>query len=61
MRPRAMGDGSFQQRTIFELVSENRFEEVQIGNRFGIFQDAVDYKQTPEGCHRTERGSAGSK
>jgi len=56
-----MGDGSFQQRTIFELVSENRFEEVQIGNRFGIFQDAVDYKQTPEGCHRTERGSAGSK
>jgi hypothetical protein len=45
-----MGDGSFQQRTIFELVSENRFEEVQIGNRFGIFQNTVNYKQTPEGC-----------
>ncbi len=40
VRPRAMCDGSFEQRTIFEFVSENRFEEVQIGNRFGIFQNA---------------------
>src|SRR6185503_1428834 len=55
MRPRAVGDGSFEQRAIFESVSENRFEEVQIGNLFGIFQNTVNYKQTPEACHRTER------
>ena len=40
MRPRPVCDGPFEQRTIFESVSENRFEEVQIGNRFGIFQNA---------------------
>src|ERR1700750_2995292 len=52
MRARAVGDGSSEQRAIFESVSENRFEEVQIGNLFGIFQNTVNYKQRPEACHR---------
>jgi hypothetical protein len=25
-------------------------EEVQIGNRFGVLQDVLNYKQTPEAC-----------
>ena len=45
MSPRAVCDGSFEQRAIFKFVSENRFEEVQIGSRFGIFQDALDYNK----------------
>jgi hypothetical protein len=40
-----MSDGAFEQSTIFEIVGENRFEEVQIRNRFGIFQSAVDYNK----------------
>ena len=37
MRPRTVSDGAFEQSTIFELVSQNRFEEVQIGNRVRDF------------------------
>src|SRR4026209_1548662 len=43
--PRTVSDGAFEQSTIFEIVGENRFEEVQIRNRFGIFQSAVDYNK----------------
>ena len=50
MRPRTMSDGPFEQSTIVELVSQNGFEEIQIGNRFGVFQNALNYKQTPEAC-----------
>jgi hypothetical protein len=25
-------------------------EEIEIGNRFGVLQNAVNYKQTPEAC-----------
>ena len=39
MRPGTVSDGAFEQSTIFEFVGQNRFEEVQIGNRFGIFQN----------------------
>ena len=59
MRPRAVGDGSFEQRAIFESVSENRFEEVQNGNLFGIFQNTVNYKQTPEACLKRRASGAG--
>lgn len=45
VRPRPVSDGAFEQSTIFEIVGENRFEEVQIRNRFGIFQSAVDYNK----------------
>ena len=54
MRPRAVRDGPFEQRAIVEFVSENRFEEIEIGNRFGIFQNRRNYKQTPEACLKTE-------
>ena len=40
--PRTVSDGPFEQSTIFEVVSKNRFEEVQIRNRFGIFQNAAE-------------------
>ena len=59
MRPRAMRDGSFEQRAIFESVSENRFEEVQIGNLFGIFQNTMNYKETPEACLKRRASGAG--
>jgi hypothetical protein len=45
VRPRTVSDSAFEQSTILELVGENRFEEVQIRNRFGIFQSAVDYNK----------------
>ena len=45
MRPRTVSDGTFEQSTIFEFVIENRFEEVQIRDRFGILQSAVDYNK----------------
>src|SRR5689334_21744040 len=48
--PRTMRDGAFQQCTIFKVISEDRFEEIQIRNRFGIFQNGMNYKQTPEAC-----------
>ena len=57
MRPRSVCDGTFEQRTICEFVSENRFEEVQIGNRFGIFQNTGNYKQTSEACLKTTQPS----
>src|SRR5689334_1819743 len=43
--PGTMGDGAFQQSTIFEVISEDRFEEIEIRSRFGIFQNAPNYKQ----------------
>jgi len=50
MRPRTMGDSPFEQSKIIELVSQDGLEEVQIGNRFGVLQDVLNYKQTPEAC-----------
>ena len=50
-----MSDSAFEQSAIFKLVIENGFEEVQIGNRFGIFQNAPNYKQTPEACLKSFR------
>ena len=48
VRPRAVSDSAFEQSTIFELVSENLFEEVEVGNRFGIFQNGVNYSKSNE-------------
>ena len=45
VRPRAVSDGPFEQSTIVEVIGQNRFEEVQIGSRFGIFQNALDYNK----------------
>jgi hypothetical protein len=45
VRPGTVSDGSFKQRTIFEAVRENRLEEVQVRNRFWIFQDALNYSK----------------
>ncbi len=50
MRPRTMRDGPFEQSKIIELVRQNGLEEVQVWNRFGVFQNALNYKQTPEAC-----------
>src|SRR5689334_17109354 len=50
VRPRTMRDGAFQQSTIFEVICEDRFQEIQIRNRFGIFQNGLNYMQTPEAC-----------
>ena len=41
VRPRAVSDGAFEQSTFFEFVSEDRFEEVEVRNSFGIFQNAL--------------------
>ena len=41
--PRAMSDGSFEQRTIFEIVGEDRFKEVEVRIRFGILQSGPNY------------------
>jgi hypothetical protein len=43
--PRTMSDGPFEQSTILKVVRENRFEEIQVGSRFGIFQSALDYNK----------------
>src|ERR1044072_9556471 len=45
-----MRDGAFQQSTIFEVISEDRFEEIKIRSRFGIFQNALNYKQNAGSC-----------
>lgn len=45
VRPGTVSDSTFEQSTIVEVVGKNRFEEVQIRNRFGIFQSAVDYNK----------------
>ena len=50
MGPRTMSDSPFEQSKIIELVSQDGLEEVQIGNRFGVLQDELNYKQTPEAC-----------
>ena len=59
MCPRTMRDGPFEQSTINELVSQDGLEEVQIGNRFGVLQDALNYKQTPEACLKRRASGAG--
>ena len=40
-----MSYSAFEQSSIFEVVSQNRFEEVQIGNRFRIFQNTANYSK----------------
>jgi hypothetical protein len=40
-----VSDGAFQQSAISEVIGQNRFEEVKIGNRFGIFQNALNYSK----------------
>ena len=45
VRPRTVSDGPFEQGAIVEVVGQNRFEEVEIGSRFGIFQNALDYNK----------------
>ena len=45
VRPGTVCDSAFEQSTIFEVVRENRFEEVQIRSSFGILQSAVDYNK----------------
>ena len=40
-----MSDRTFEQRTIIEVVGENRFEEVEVRIRFGVLQSAVDYNK----------------
>src|ERR1044072_9873248 len=60
VRPRTMSDCSFEQSTIIELVGQDGLEEIQIGNRFGVLQDAVNYKQTPEACLKRLAAGAGN-
>ena len=43
--PRTVSNGAFEQSTIFEIVRENLFEEIEIGIRFGTFQSAPDYNK----------------
>ena len=43
--PRTMGDRPFEQRSIFEVVIQNRFEEVEVRDRFGVFQSVQDYNK----------------
>ena len=59
VRPRTMRDGTFEQSTIVELVSQNGLEEIEIGNRFGVLQNAVNYKQTPEACLKRPASGVG--
>ena len=40
-----MRDRSFEQSTIIELVIQNRFEEVKVRDRFGVFQSVEDYNK----------------
>src|ERR1044072_2974400 len=60
VRPRTMSDCSFEQSTIVELVGQDGLEEIQIGNRFGVLQDAVNYKQTAEACLKRRASGAGN-
>src|ERR1041384_7227694 len=53
--PGTMRDGAFQQSTIFEVISEDRFEEIEIRNRFGIFQNELNYKQNAGSCLKSFR------
>ena len=43
--PRTMSDRTFEQRSIFEAVIQNRFEEVEVRDRFGVFQSVQDYNK----------------
>lgn len=45
VRPGTMSNSTFEQSTIFEVVGKNRFEEVEVGNRFRILQSAADYNK----------------
>ena len=55
--PRTVRDGAFEQSTIFEVISEDRFEEIQIRNRFGIFQNALNYKQNAGSLSKKASGA----
>ena len=57
--PRTMGDGPLEQVKIVKLVSQNGLEEVEIGNRFGVLQNALNYKQTPEACLKRRASGVG--
>ena len=54
VRPGAVSDRSFEQSTICEVISQNRFEEIEIGNRFGILQNALNYTRSMA-CERGGR------
>ena len=41
--PGPMCDRAFEQGSIFEAVIQNRFEEVEVRDRFGVFQSVADY------------------
>ena len=43
--PRTMCDCSFEQSPIFKLVIQNRFEQIEVRNRFGVFQSSTDYNK----------------
>ena len=43
--PRTMSDCSFEQSPIFKLVIQNRFEEIEVRNRFGVFQSSTNYNK----------------
>jgi hypothetical protein len=55
VRPGTMRDRAFEQSTIFEVISEDRFEEIEIRNRFGIFQNARNYKQNAGSLSKSSR------
>src|ERR1041384_4645825 len=60
VRPRTMRDGPFEQSTIIEFIRQDGLEEIQIGNRFGVFQNTLNYKQTPEACLKRRASGAGN-
>ena len=57
VRPGTVSDGSFEQSAIFELVGEDRFEEIEIRNRFGMFQSVGNYNKTPEAVEKNNDAS----
>src|ERR1041385_4945186 len=50
-----MRDGAVEQSTIFEVIGEDRFQEIQIRNRFGIFQNELNYKQNAGSLSKSSR------
>jgi hypothetical protein len=40
-----MRDRALEERTIVEAVIQNRFEEVEVRDRFGVFQNVQDYNE----------------
>ena len=53
--PGTMSNGTFEQSTIVEVVSKNRLEEVEIRNRFGIFQNTVNYNKRRKLVEKLDR------